>query len=172
MNADVNRNISAEIPQEEFSIDFEKDWTPIRLGKSNKYFYIDFNDTNFPVRLNEAREEIVAYLEAKQKKYGITDINDPIPDLGDGIENLKALKDLDLNIRAALNKAFGYDVCSDVFGVASTTSITPNGECYYEKFFNSVLPLIEKQFDIRINKFSARTKSYLDRKGMHPTLKR
>lgn len=170
MNVDVSRNISAENPQEGFSIDFETEKTPIRLGKSNRFFYVDFNDIGFPVRLSEARDEIVSYLEEKQKEYGIEDINNPTPNTGNADENMKALKDLDLNIREAINKAFGYDVCKDVFGIVYVTGITESGECYYEKFFNSILPLIEQQFNVRVDKFSARAKSYMAQKGKHPAL--
>ena len=172
MNVDVNRNISEENLQEGFSIDFEIERTPVKLGNSGRVFYVDFNDIGFPVRLSEARDEILAYLEAKQKEYGIEDINSPAPNTGNTEDNINALRDLDHNIRAAINKAFGYDVCKDVFGIAYVTGITKNGECYYENFFNSILPLIEQQFNVRVDKFSARTKSYMAQKGKHPAFRK
>ena len=172
MNADINKNTPIEAPQEEFSIDLEIKRTPVYLGKSGKCFYVDFNDIGFPVRLNEARDEIIDYLEKKQKEYGIEDINNPVPNLDNSDDNLEALKDLESHIRAAINKAFGYDVCQDVFGVVYVTAITASGECYYEKFFNGILPLVEQQFGVRVNKFSARAKTYMSKKGMHPALKK
>lgn len=170
MDVNIKNNIPNENMQDGFSIDFETERTPVRLGKSGKCFYVDFNDIGFPVRLSEARDEIIAYLEAKQKEYGIEDINNPKPNTGTVEDNIAALRDLDNNIRAAINKAFGYDVCKDVFGIVYVTGITESGECYYEKFFNAILPLIEKQFNVRVDKFSTRTKSYLAQKGKHPAL--
>ncbi len=172
MNADINRNITSEIPHEDFSVDFETERTPVRLGKSNRYMYVDFNDTGFPVRLSEARDKIVNFLEEKQREYGIEDINNPKPNLNTAENNMVALKTIDNFIKEQINYAFGYDVSADVFGIAFCTSITKNGECYYENFFNSILPLIEQQFNVRINKFSARTKTYLEKKGSHPAYKK
>ena len=168
MDININKNMPQENFQDGFSIDFGTERTPVRLGKSGKCFYVDFNDIGFPVRLSEARDEIISYLEQKQKDYGIKDISNPVPTMENGEDNIKALRDLDNNIRAAINKAFGYDVCQDVFGIVFVIAITESGECYYEKFFNAILPLIEKQFNIRVEKFSSRTQAYLSQKGKHP----
>ena len=172
MDANFRKNAVIQNDCEEFVIDFETKRTPVRLGKSDKYMYIDFGDTGFPIRLSEARDEIIAYLEQKKREYGIEDINAPNPDTGTTEDNINALRDLDYNIRAAINKAFGYDVCKDAFGVVYVTGITENGECYYEKFFNAILPLIEKQFGKRIDKFTQRTQTYMAQKGKHPALKK
>ena len=48
--------------ENEFAVDFEAERTPVKLGKSDRYFYMDFNDTNFPVRLQEARKDIADFV--------------------------------------------------------------------------------------------------------------
>ncbi len=152
---DVKNTININEP---CNIDFEVERTPVRLGKSNRYFYIDFNDFNFPSRLDKARKEIISFLN-KYKDLTTKKLS--------ADESIKLIDDVDKNIRSAINNAFGYDVCSDVFGIASVISVNKNGECYYEMFFNSLLPLVEKQYNVRIDKLSTRTRSYLAQKGKY-----
>lgn len=173
---DVNlKNISQEVVQDEYCIDFEVVRTPVKLGKSGKVFYMDFNDTNFPVRLQEARKDIADFLENKQQELNIKDLSDAEPKerTFEEIENiLNYKKDVEKFIREKINYMFGYEVCDDVFGLASVISVTPKGEYYFDNFLNCVLPLVEKEYGIRIKATNERVQAYLDKKGMHPALKR
>lgn len=175
MDVNVNRNISEDIPQEEYSIDFEISRTPVRLGKSDRVFYMDFNDTNFPVRLQEARKDIASFLESKRKELGINDLSDLSPKEHslEEVEKMLAIKEeIEDYIRKKINYMFAYDVCNDVFGLASVVSVTEKGEYYFDNFLNCVLPLVEKEYGIRIKATNEKVKAYLDKKGMHPALKK
>lgn len=173
MDVNVNRNMIEDIPQEEYSIGFEIEKTPVRLGKSDKYIYIDFNDTNLPVRLQEARENISKYFEDKKTELNIDENlsadNYSIEEID---QILKVKKEFEKYIRSQLDYIFGYKICDDVFGISSVISVNKKGEYYFDNFLNSILPLIEKEFDIRLKATSEKVKYYLDRKGTHPALKK
>lgn len=168
-------NINNTIPQDEFVADFEVERTPVRLGKSDRYFYMDFNDTNFPIRLKQAREEIAQFLENKREELGISDITD-IQAKEHTVEEIektiKLSQEIDNFIKGKLDYIFGYEVSKDVFGIANSTSVTKKGEYYFDRFLNSVIPLVEREYGVRIKATNERVKSYTDRKGMHPALKK
>lgn len=175
MDVNLSKNISEDIPQEEYSIDFELSKTPVRLGKSDRVFYMDFNDTNFPVRLQEARKDIANFLESKKEELGIHNLSDLTPrehSLEEIEKTLALKKEIEDYIREKINYMFAYDVCNDVFGLASVVSVTANGEYYFDNFLNCVLPLVEQEYGIRIKATNEKVKSYLDKKGMHPALKK
>lgn len=174
MNVNIERN-AAKLPEDDFSIAFETEKTPVRLGKSDRYFYMDFNDTNFPVRLKQAREEIADFLEAKRVELGIEDIGDlrAKEHTAEEIEKIiAATEEIDSFIKGRVDFIFGYSVSEDVFGCASSTSVTRNGEYYFDSFLNAVLPLVEREYGIRLKATNERVKKYTDRKGMHPALKK
>jgi hypothetical protein len=157
------------------SFDFETERTPVRLGKSDRYFYMDFNDTNFPSRLKQGREDISKYLEEKRKELGIEDINQ-LQAKEHTIEEIEKTinisNEIDSFIKNRMNYIFGYDVSRDVFGDTSSVSVTRKGEYYFDNFLNSVLPLVEREYQVRIQATNERIKKYVDKKGMHPALKK
>lgn len=174
MDVNIERN-TAQLQENDFSVAFETERTPVRLGKSDRYFYMDFNDTNFPVRLKEAREEIANFLEGKRVELGIEDINDLQAKEHTYEEVKKTIditKEIDTFIKSRVDFIFGYGVSEDVFGCASSVSVTRNGEYYFDSFLNAVLPLVEREYGIRLKATNERIKKYTDRKGMHPALKR
>ena len=164
-----------DIQDNDYVIDFEAERTPVRLGKSDRYFYMDFNDTNFPVRLKEGREEIGNYLENKRQELGVEDISELKTDnlSVDEIEKIiEITKEIDCFIKSKVDFIFGYEISKDVFGVASCVSVTRNGEYYFDNFLNAILPLVEREYQVRIHATNERLKKYTDRKGMHPALKK
>lgn len=174
MDVNIERNI-LNLPDDEFAVDFETEKTPVRLGKSDRYFYIDFNDINFPIRLQQAREEIAEFLNKKRFEIEENDIgkNDATEFSVEEIEKTIAIsKEIDAFIRNKVNFIFGYDVCKDVFGIASSTSVTRKGEYYFDNFLNSLLPLVEREYKIRLNASNERVRKYTDKKGLHPALKK
>lgn len=155
----MNVNIEANAPQsEEYSVDIGAERTPIRIKGTDRYFYMDFGDTEFPNRLDKARKEIISSLESQE----------PEKEAVNREETLATLESFDGNIRAALNKAFGYDVCADVFGDVSTIGLTVKGEFYFENFINSLIPIVEKEYGARLNRMSTRTQAYMSQKGKYP----
>lgn len=174
MDVNIERNNSIS-PDDDFSVDFDVDRTPVRLGKSDRYFYMDFNDTNFPVRLKQGREEIANFLEEKRAELGVEDISQLQAKecTIEEIEKTIAISnEIDSFIKSKVNFIFGYDISAIVFGIASSVSVTRNGDYYFDSFLNSVLPLVEREYQVRIQATNERIKKYTDRKGMHPALKK
>lgn len=174
MDVKIDRNI-AELPENEFAVDFETERTAVRLGKSDRYFYMDFNDTNFPARFKKGREDIASFLEEKRTELGINDINElqTKEHTLEEVERTMALSDeIDNFIKNRVNYIFGYDISKDVFGIASSVSVTRKGDYYFDSFLNSVLPLVEREYKVRIQATNERIKKYTDKKGMHPALKK
>lgn len=174
MNVNIEKN-TLNLPENEFAVDFDVEKTPVRLGKSDRYFYMDFNDTNFPVRLKQGREDIANFLEEKRKELGVEDISElqAKEHTVEEIEKTIAISnEIDTFIKNKVNYIFGYDISSTVFGIASSVSVTRNGEYYFDNFLNSVLPLVEREYQVRIKATNERIKKYTDRKGMHPAIKK
>ena len=172
MDVNIERNT---IPTEEFAVDFETEKTPVRLGKSDRYFYMDFNDTNFPVRLMQGRDEIANFIEAKRQELGVEDISQlqAKEHTVEEIEKTIAISnEIDQFIKSKVNYIFGYDISKDVFGIASSVSVTRKGDYYFDSFLNSVLPLVEREYQVRIQATNERIRKYTDKKGMHPALKK
>ena len=173
---DVNiKNNTLNSLDNDFAIDFDIERTPVRLGKSDRYFYMDFNDTNFTVRLKQGREEIATFLEAKRQELGIEDISQlqAKEHTVEEIEKTIAISnEIDVFIKSKVNFIFGYDISKDVFGEASSVSVTRKGEYYFDNFLNSVLPLVEREYQVRIKATNERIRKYTDKKGMHPALKK
>lgn len=172
---DVNIKNSTALPENEFAVDFETEKTAVRLGKSDRYFYMDFNDTNFPIRLKQGRDDISKFLEEKRVELGIEDISE-LQAKDHTIEEIEKTiaisKEIDSFIKSKLNFIFGYGISKDVFGEASSVSVTCKGEYYFDSFLNSVLPLVEREYQVRIQATNERIRKYTDRKGMHPALKK
>ncbi len=174
MNVNIERNM-AQLPEDNFSVAFETEKTKVRLGKSDCYFYMDFNDTNFPVRLKEGREAIADFLENKRVELGIEDIGDlrAKEHTAEEIEKTIAItKEIDAFIKGQMDFIFGYEISKDVFGCASSVSVTRNGDYYFDSFLNSVLPLVEREYGIRLKATNERVRKYTEKRGMHPALKK
>lgn len=174
MDVNVERN-TGNLPNDEFVVEFESEKTPVRLGKSDRYFYMDFNDTNFPVRLKQAREEIATFLEEKREELGVDNINElqAKEHTVEEIEKTIAISnEIDAFIKSKINYIFGYDISKDVFGIASSVSVTRKGDYYFDSFLNSVLPLVEREYQVRIQATNERIRKYTDKKGIHPALKK
>lgn len=174
MNVNIENN-TTEFIENEFAVDFEAERTPVRLGKSDKYFYMDFNDTNFPVRLKQGREDIAVFLEKKRQELGVEDVSELLtkePTVEEVEKTIAISNDIDAFIKSKVNFIFGYDISEIVFGIASSVSVTRKGEYYFDSFLNSVLPLVEREYQVRIQATNERIRKYTDRKGMHPALKK
>lgn len=143
--------------------------TRYRLAGTDKYIEIDEGDFNFPVRFNEAYKNIEKYVDEVCKKKGVNDINDiskmeKIPT----DEAAEIITEADNFIKNELNTAFGYDVSSTVFGMASAFSITEHTqEFYFENFMNAVAKVLEKVYNFRVKKMQARVNKYTAQKGKY-----
>lgn len=131
----------------------ERKKTLIKLGKNDCYFYMDFNDTNFPVRLKQGREDIANFLEEKRTELGVEDISQ-LQNKSRTVEetetNINIFDGIDTFIKNKIDAIFNYNVSKDVFGTAPCIWITKKGEFYFDNFLNSLLPLVEKNFGIKL----------------------
>lgn len=175
----MNVNIENNIPEtDEYVADgdlFQR--KAIRFKGSDKCVYLNFGDTKFPNRLLTARKEIGEYLESKREELGVDNIDDIKTDSPsvEEIEKTLALEDeIDNFIKEKLDYIFGYEMSKEVFDTLSTIGVTPKGEYYFDNFLNSILPFVEKEYNVRINATNERIKKYTDQKGKHinPYIKR
>lgn len=144
---------------EELKINYELSGKKVRLGNSDKYITFYPADANFPDRLQQAYDEIEKYT---------ADIKP-----ADGIENqIKQSRDADKFIKEKLDYAFGYPVCDTAFGCVSALSLDENGFYLFERFISALMPVIEKEFSKRFDKLNKRIKSYTDKKGQHPAIRK
>ena len=174
MDVNVERNI-LNLPDDEFAVDFETEKTAVRLGKSDRFFYMDFNDINFPARFKKGREDIGDFLEKKRVELGVDDFGELQPN-NESIEEIdkiiNLLGEVDSYVKGTIDYMFGYPISKDVFGCASCLSVTRKGEYYFDNFLNAVLPLIEREYQVRIKASNEKIRKYTDKKGMHPALKK
>lgn len=138
---------------------FEIEGIKCQLGNSDKYIYFFPADANFPDRLQKAYDEIEKYT-ADLKEV-------------DGIENqISQSCAADKFIKSRLDYAFGYPVCDTAFGCVSVLSLDKDGFYLFEKFISAIMPVVEKEFGKRFEKLNKRVKSYTDKKGMHPAIRK
>ena len=153
-----------------FNIEDQKE--KIFLSKnSDKYILLDTSDFNAPVRMDYGMRKLEEHFKAEAEKHNISidnlNLNSVSMATGDIDMDIATLTQADEFVRDVLNDIFDYDVCSVVFGRANTLSVDKNGECYYEKFLNAVLPLYEKVYKTRIKKLSSRAEIYAKAKGKY-----
>ncbi len=67
---------------------------------------------------------------------------------------------VDKDIREQINKIFGYDVSSVVFGITNCMSITKSGHMLFENFLNALIPVIKNDMQEAVNKQNERVKKY------------
>ena len=157
-------------------LDFDDGRIEYRLGKTGRSIFLNPADVDFAKRLTEAKNNIEKKFDELKQKHklpkdlALDDVGSV--DTGDIETDLNVMRETSEYIKGQLNYAFDYDVSAAAFGNASCLSVTKNGEFYFENFLNCVLPAIEKEFGVRIDKIKVRTKAYLDRKGQHPATKR
>lgn len=154
----------------QFSVEKTRYYLPDRVH----YIDIDAGDVNFPTRLIEARKEIIEYSGNIAKIYNIEGLDDiATVTTGDIEKDVLVLREADEFIKGKINKILNDDNAStNIFGNASSISVTKNGEYYFENFLNALIDVINVEFDTRIDKIKMRVKKYTDRKGLHPAYKK
>ncbi len=143
----------------ELTMNYETSGEKVRLGKSDKYIIFNTADMTFPVRAEEVKKNIENYIS---KVKETEDIEEQIEEIRKG-ENY---------LRNQINYLFGYEVSDTVFGCASCLTLTSDGEPLFAKFLNAAFELINQQFDCRIAKLKKKVKTYTDKKGQHPALRK
>lgn len=135
-------------------IDFNIEGKTYKLGNSDKEITLFPADASFPDRLEQAYSEIEKYI-SNLKNAEDTNVM------------LKQISETDKYIRSKIDYAFGYEISQTVFGCVSAASLDENGFYLFEKFISAMLPVIEKEFNNRLDKLNKRVKSYTDKKGIY-----
>lgn len=139
----------------------------------DRYIEINAGDLNFPHRLEEVRQRVLAYQNNLKKKYGINSIDElGTINTGDYTKDVEELYKTDQFIKEQLNYAFQYDVSTPAFGSASCLSPSESGEMEFELFYNAVINVVEATFGQRLEKFKRHIKKYTDKKNIHPALRK
>lgn len=121
---------------------------------------ISTSDYSLITRFNEAEKAI----KAKAKEYDKVKLNADGSAAVDTDEAVAAIKDLTEFIEGQINYIFNSDVAGVVFNGQSCLS-TYKGVPLYERFLESVIPVIEKDLEAevkasqkRINKYTTNSK--------------
>lgn len=112
------------------SINFDAGYKEYMInGDEGRIIKVQISDFNIYKRVKESMNEIDKII----KKYKDS-----------GIENAV---ELDNEMRAVINKAFGSDICTPAFGSANLATLTENGEPIFVNFFNAFLPVLKEDIE-------------------------
>ena len=157
-------------------LDFESEVKEYQLGKDGPIVRLITNDPNLPNRLTEAFNNIEKYIADMQKNYGLDGAT--LDNIGtvstDEVEkDLEFIKKADEYVKSQVDYIFGYVVSKDVFGVVSAFTVNRNsGEYFFERLINTFIPVINDEYGTSLEKLKSRVKTYTDRQGMHPALRK
>jgi len=91
------------------------------------------------------------------------------------VSDEEALHEFDAEFRGIVNKAFGSDICTPVFGDYSVLTLTSSGEFLFTAFFDAFIPQLEadikaKVMTKKVNSSEIRpaVKKYLDAPTIKP----
>lgn len=143
----------------ELIMNYEMSGEKVRLGNSDKYIFFNTADMTFPVRANEVKKNVEKYIGKIKETEDID-------------EQIEEIQKSEKYLREQINYLFGYEVSDTVFGGASCLTLAPDGDPLFAKFLNAAFELINQQFDCRIAKLKNKVKTYTDRKGLHPALRK
>ena len=143
----------------ELTMNYEMSGEKVRLGKSDKYIIFNTADMTFPVRAEEVKKNIENYISEIKETEDIE-------------EQIEEIQKSEKYLREQINYLFGYEISDTVFGGASCLTLSPDGDPLYAKFLNAAFELINQQFDCRIAKLKKKVKTYTDKKGMHPAIRK
>lgn len=113
---------------------------------------IDPSDVNILKRSENAKKNIIEYIDEATKIAGTMNDEDA----------MEELDKIDKKIKHELNAMFDYDVSSIFFGQTHCLS-TSGGITFIENFLDAVIPVIEKEFEKEIQAASDRIDKYTAR---------
>jgi len=162
------------------TIDFEINDNRVeyRLGKSDRTILIDTGDINLPVRLSDAMDKLNDYFSNMNAKYGVTKLDEIGKVKTGSVEgDIALLRQTDIDVRKIINEAFNtcgesepgfYDICAAAFGMANCCSVSKKtGNYYFEDFFIAIYPVIEAEYNVRVDKLKKKVSKYTVQKGKY-----
>lgn len=142
--ADLNLNI--ETGEKTFTINED----PNKLLKFNP------GDYNIMSRFYEVKDILKKEMDALNPESKINE-DGTVPN--DSEDFAKSIKKIDALIREKIDYIFGYSVSDIVFGTVNPLS-TVGGIPYFERFFNAVIPFIEKELNAEAKKSEKKMAKY------------
>ena len=137
------QNIHFETGKQRFTIN----------GDESKYIEFNPNDSEITARFQTA----IDHIAEKQKEI------DSLEHKGLSLEeSIKINSELDRFVRNQIDYIFDGPISDTVFGNTSCMS-TYNGEPFYERFLNAVLPIIKGSAESERKKSDQRIKKYVAR---------
>lgn len=133
------------------SINFDNNFKTFCLNEDeNNVIRINTSDFGIFERLEEVKKDLEnLQKEAKQIESSENE---------DGLQ-CAHFGEIDNKIREKINYVFGSDVATPAFGTARCFSFC-NGAPMFENFLNAVIPIIEKDMAIEIDKMQANIGKY------------
>lgn len=149
-----------------------------KLGKTGRSIFIDTGDINLPVRLADAMDNLSAYFSDMNTKFGVKELDDIDKVKTGSIENdIALLRKTDTDVRKIINAAFNncsetasgfYDICAAAFGEANCCSVSKkSGNYYFEEFLAALYPVIEAEYNVRVEKLKKKVSKYTANKGKY-----
>ena len=111
-------------------------------------------------------------------KFGVKTLEDiDKVKTGNVEDDVALLKKTDIDIRKIINAAFNtcsenepgfYDICNAAFGDANCCSVSKNsGNYYFEDFMIALYPVIEAEYNVRVDKLKNKVAKYTAQKGKY-----
>lgn len=122
----------------------------------NKVLKFNPGDYNIMSRFYESKDILKKEMDALNAETKINEDGTPDSE-SEGIA--KSIKKVDSIIREKIDYIFGYEVSDIVFGNVNPLS-TVGGIPYFERFFNAVIPFIEKELDSEAKKSEKKMSKY------------
>lgn len=113
---------------------------------------IDTSDVNMIKRADEAKKNILAYINEAAR----------VSDNLDDESAMNKVTEIDNNIKQEVNKLLNYDVSSIVFGATNCLS-TSGGVTFVERFLEAITPIIEMEFEKEFSATEKRVGKYTER---------
>lgn len=149
-----------------------------KLGKSDRTILIDTGDINLPVKLSDAMDKLNDYFASMNATYGVKKLDEIDKVRTGSVEgDIALLRQTDIDVRKIINEAFNtcgedepdfYDICAAAFGTANCCSVSKkSGNYYFEDFLMALYPVIEAEYNVRVDKLKKKVSKYTVQKGKY-----
>lgn len=116
------------------SIKFDEGYEEYMIGDDpSRSFKLRVSDIGLLSRVQTAMKETDALLAKYKNK----------PDI-------EQVEEFDKEFRAIINKAFGTDICTPVFGGSSVLTLTSSGKFLFSEFFDAFIPQLKADIEASV----------------------
>ena len=126
--------------------------TKIYFDEDN-YISLNLSDTNVVKRYYNSRDKVESIINEFDKKAEQGTEDNIIDDI----------YYLDQELRNVIDYIFDEKICEKVIGNASVFTITDDGNYFFTKVFETLMPLYEKDFKLKSKKLEKKFSKHLDK---------